>query len=125
MTNRPFDLEAAKRGEPLVTRDGRKARFVGYVPEALHGPVVAYIEGETMIYEYSATGRADDGINTVGDLFMAPKPPRKAMWLKLDNGDTILDVPDTSGVVAVPKSRTVVDCHTFNWPADAKWPWGE
>ena len=29
---RPFDLEAAKRGEPLVTRDGYEAKFIGVNP---------------------------------------------------------------------------------------------
>ena len=31
---KPFNLEAAKRGEPLITRGGDKARFVAHVPEA-------------------------------------------------------------------------------------------
>jgi hypothetical protein len=42
----PFDLEAAMRGEPIVARDGRQARFIAYVPEAAQsGRVVAMIEG--------------------------------------------------------------------------------
>lgn len=31
---KPFDLEAAKRGEPVQTRDGRKARIVCWDAEA-------------------------------------------------------------------------------------------
>ena len=31
---KPFDLEAAKRGEPIQCRDGRPVKFIGHVPEA-------------------------------------------------------------------------------------------
>lgn len=34
MSKRPFDLNAAKAGAKLVTRDGREAKFIAYVPEA-------------------------------------------------------------------------------------------
>jgi len=32
---KPFDLEAAKRGEPIVCRDGTPAKFVAHVPEKI------------------------------------------------------------------------------------------
>ena len=31
---KPFDLEAAKRGEPIICRDGTPAKFIAHVPEA-------------------------------------------------------------------------------------------
>ena len=31
---KPFDLEAAKAGAPIVTRDGRPAKFIAHVAEA-------------------------------------------------------------------------------------------
>ena len=31
---KPFDLEAAERGDPIQMEDGRKLEFVAYVPEA-------------------------------------------------------------------------------------------
>lgn len=72
----PFDLEAAKRGEPLVTRDGRKAKFVAYVPEAEDYPVISIVEGETTC----SMSRNDGGYYThekhPEDLFMAPRPMR-------------------------------------------------
>ena len=30
---KPFDLEAAKAGAPIVTRDGRPAKFIAHVAE--------------------------------------------------------------------------------------------
>ena len=34
MKTKPFDLIAAMNGAKLVTRDGREAKFIAYVPEA-------------------------------------------------------------------------------------------
>lgn len=54
---RPFDLEAAMRGEPIVTRDGRQARFIAHVPEAAQsGRVVAMIEGCELPFLYYEDG---------------------------------------------------------------------
>lgn len=78
----PFDLEAAKRGEPVITRDGRPARIVCFDMNGTEGNIVALItdddgnESESVHY--------DDGVWLPGsetncDLFMAPKPKRKVM----------------------------------------------
>lgn len=42
---KPFDLEAAKAGKPVCTRDGRKARIICYDRQSDHGfPLVALVE---------------------------------------------------------------------------------
>lgn len=70
---KPFDLEAAMRGEPIVTRDGRKAKFIGYVPEAVGTEkVVALVAG--VIDTYQENGRFSYTVLTADDLFMAPQP---------------------------------------------------
>lgn len=78
---RPFDLEAAKRGEAIQTRDGRKARFVAFVPEASEGHrVLAIIEGEENARSFFESGyyyRAPRVDPT--DLSMASKPKR-TVW---------------------------------------------
>lgn len=80
---RPFDLEAAKRGAPLVTRDGRKARFVAHVPEAIdEARVVAFIEGGSNVVSYYESGKYD-GLHRGADLFMAPKPKR-TVWVNIN-----------------------------------------
>jgi len=80
---RPFDLEAAKRGEPLVTRNGLSVKFVAYVPEATEYPVIAFIEGENAPDTFTDKGRycAGSWSEDCGrDLFMAPKPKR-TVWV--------------------------------------------
>lgn len=42
---KPFDLEAAKAGKPVCTRNGRKARIICYDRQSDHGfPLVALVE---------------------------------------------------------------------------------
>lgn len=71
---KPFDLEAAKRGEPLVTRNGGKAKFVTYVPEANYEKVIALIDDELFMFYENGT-RCRNSEYAV-DLFMAPPPMR-------------------------------------------------
>lgn len=69
----PFDLEAAKAGAPLVTRDGRKARFVAHVPEAKLYPYVVHVEGDDMVTVM---------MDAASRLFMAPKLKR-TVWVNM------------------------------------------
>lgn len=83
---KPFDLEAAKRGEPIVTRDGRPVKFIAHVPEANDGArVVVMFDGEIeshwedgSYYTKSAASR--------NDLFMAPR--KRTVWVNVYPPDT-------------------------------------
>lgn len=77
-----FDLEEAKAGKPLVTRDGRTALFVACVDKAPGNPVVAWVEGEGVPYVYSKSGRWSGASDCIVDLFMAPKPKR-TVWVSV------------------------------------------
>lgn len=73
----PFDLEAAKDGAPIITRDGRKAKFVAYVPEAVDGHrVIAFAEGNKSAYTFFDCGSYYKNRQAGDDLFMTPKPMR-------------------------------------------------
>lgn len=70
---KPFDLEAAKRGEPLVTRDGRKAKFIAYVPECRAGyRLIVKVEGMDYCSLYYDEGQLAGEGKSDPDLFMAP-----------------------------------------------------
>lgn len=75
-----FDLQKAIAGEPIQTRDGRKARFIAHVPEASR-PVVVYVEGYSLVssaYEDGSTlRRAEED----SDLFMAPR--KRQLWVRV------------------------------------------
>ncbi len=71
---KPFDLEAAKAGTPVMTRDGRPVRILCTDFKNDGYPVVAAIleGGEELLCSYNEQGRLC--MKSVGgcDLFMAP-----------------------------------------------------
>lgn len=81
---KPFDLEAAKRGEPIVTRDGRQVKFVAYVPEAIekHRLVVLAHDGNIWTFYEDGCFR-EDGCPTDIDLFMAPRIEKREGWINV------------------------------------------
>lgn len=80
---KPFDLEAAKRGEPIITRDGEKVYFIAHVPELSESyRVVTRIEGEASPYCVSESGRYfSRETETPFDLFMAPR--KRTMYVNI------------------------------------------
>jgi hypothetical protein len=76
---KPFNLEAAKAGQPIVCRDGTPARFLAHVPEADEGyRVIVYIAGSSAVTDLDETGRIDDSHDYPSDLFMAEEPMKVA-----------------------------------------------
>lgn len=78
---RPFDLEAAKLGEPLVTRDGRPAKFIGHSDEAKDQAIAAAINGEIETFTKNGGWWSDDAPHHPNDLFMAPR--KVTYWLNI------------------------------------------
>ena len=81
---KPFNLEEAKAGKPLITRDGRAAFITARVPEAEErSRLVVFVAGNS-----SPTFYSDGGVYTGGwagtgtaaaDLFMAPV--KRVVWV--------------------------------------------
>lgn len=73
-----FDLEAAKNGEPICTRDGRPARFLGSLNDRLNTIVVAVKlkPDEETLMRYYPTGEFDKcSPNDEYDLCMCEEIP--------------------------------------------------
>lgn len=69
-----FNLEKAKAGAPIVTRDGRPARLLGE-REHPHYPIIAvakHTNGIEEVYSYATDGRNINMDETENDLCMAP-----------------------------------------------------
>ena len=75
---KPFDLEAAKRGEPLITRDGREAHFKVHCADE----VMAVVSGIWRAFTEQGE-RYSGGVSTL-DLFMAPK--KRTVWVNFYSG---------------------------------------
>ena len=74
---KPFDLEAAKAGAPLITREGNPARIVCFDAQSETHPLLALVKvSGTPDYELATfvteQGEARKDSMTNSDLFMAP-----------------------------------------------------
>jgi hypothetical protein len=85
MTNlKPFDLEAAKRGEPVCTRDGRAARIICFDYKDHNDSIVALvsdIDGDEDVMTCNYNGLVFQDCEAEEDLFMAPK--KKTYYLNI------------------------------------------
>jgi hypothetical protein len=75
---REFDLESAKRGEPIVCRDGTPAKFIAHVPEAHPTQKIVVLLGDN-IYGYFESGQRTGIKNDRADLFMDTK--KQTVWV--------------------------------------------
>lgn len=105
---KPFDLELAKQGKPLVTRSGEPAKFIAHIPEC--GPeyrVVALIAGEDQSRDYLENGLMWDGEIRDDDLFMADPPTNKITvylnWYNTGNGFVWRDKETAEMLFGVPQ----------------------
>ena len=87
---KPFDLEAAKAGKPVCTRDGRKARIICFDRRLFYKnvsyPILALVEcsdGEDDVCGYNEKGKVliEDGAEYKDDLMMQPE--KKEGWVNV------------------------------------------
>ena len=79
---KPFDLEAAKAGAPIVTRAGRPAKFIAHVAEAHPGQrLLVLIDGNIHLKFESGKYAASPDIVSDNDMFMAPV--KRTVWVNL------------------------------------------
>ena len=81
-----FDLEEAKKGKPVCTRDGRKARIICFDcnNEEEH-PILALVDldrnGKEIIMSYTINGEGVKGARYGHDLVMIPQ--KRQGWVNL------------------------------------------
>ena len=79
---KPFDLEAAKAGAPLVTRDGRPAKFIAHVAEAHPSQRLLVLIDVVVLTRFESGKYAGSPAHVSnGDLFMAPV--KRTVWVNL------------------------------------------
>ena len=80
---KPFDLESAKAGKPVCTRDGRKARIICFDAKCADTPIVALVsrdDGEILLRHYR-NGKLSDDKDSDADLMMLPE--KKEGWVNV------------------------------------------
>lgn len=93
---KPFDLEAAKAGKPVCTRDGRKARIICFDAKC-NKPIVALIYdcNKETVFQYLESGRFFVDQIDKYDLMMLPQ--KKEGWVNIykDFEDTVCCIYST------------------------------
>jgi hypothetical protein len=74
---KPFDLEAAKAGKPLITRGGSKVQFIAVAPEAHEDTRLLVLRNGRVLPLY--IDGTYDIFPTDSDVFMAPE--EITVWL--------------------------------------------
>lgn len=104
---KPFDLEAAKAGKPVCTRDGRKARIIYFDRHGEDCPIIALVvdsknaECEEVI-DYTLDGICNENIinHNKYDLMMFPQ--KKEGWINIytsyDGIETGISVYETKEI---------------------------
>lgn len=83
---RPFDLQKAREGKPVCTRDGRKARIICFDAKGEH-PIIALVTDgvQESPYNYTKEGYYYiEGVETMADLMMLPE--NKEGWVNVYKG---------------------------------------
>lgn len=84
MNLKEFNLEAAKAGKPVCTRDGRKVRIICFdTINKGNYPIIALLEdkGYEAVFYYNKDGKCNVG--TERDLMMLPE--KKEGWVNIYN----------------------------------------
>lgn len=79
---KPFDLEAAKRGEQICNRDGENCVFITHVPDAVPEHRVLALTPFKEVYAFNEKGLYYcEGNAPRHDLFMAPR--KRTVWVNV------------------------------------------
>lgn len=117
---KPFDLEAAKAGKPVCTRDGRKARIICFDRKLLFKgisyPIIALVEDtakEETVYGYNEKGKVmiEDDATYKDDLMMLPK--KKEGWIIIHK-EAIYD-KETAEKIARETTANVIRIQKIEW----------
>ena len=83
---KPFDIQKAREGKPVCTRDGHKARIICFDAKGMHQPIIALItqdNGIEHIETYYSDGRFNDDSNSQSDYDLMILPEKKEGWVNV------------------------------------------
>lgn len=114
---KPFNLELAKSGVPIITRDGRPVQFIAHVPDVSPSTrvVVAVDNGPDCpktLGTYFESGRFIDNENNNLDLFHPSV--KKSGWINIYKAASVKPSCVTNGIIyntkEVAEKEAVADC---------------
>ena len=112
---KPFDLEAAKAGKPVCTRDGRKARIICFDTKG-DKPIIALIEYEIdeRPCNYFANGRFYSNPNENNDADLMMLPEKKEGWVNIYD-DMRIYASEEGAKTGISPERTYITTTKVKW----------
>ena len=95
---KPFDIQKAREGKPVCTRDGHKARIICFDAKGMHQPIIALLtqdNGIEHIETYYSDGRFNDDSNSQSDYDLMMLPEKKEGWVNVYKNQ-IHDTPESA-----------------------------
>ena len=112
---KPFDLEAAKAGKPVCTRDGRKARIICFDRKDVR-PIIALIKSadndDEGVYYYYADGLNLNSYPSVFDLMMLSE--KKEGWVNIYD-DMIIYESKEEAKIGIATERNYIATTKVEW----------
>ena len=118
-----FDLEAAKQGKPVCTRNGRKARIICFDRKFYHDgynyPIVAMVNDNDneLVHAYTQDGLLVG--NMKGDLDLMMLPEKKEGWVNVYK-DSVYDTKDEA-LIGRSESRGYIDTEITDYKPYVDW----
>lgn len=95
---KPFDIQKAREGKPVCTRDGRKARIICFDAKD-NLPIIALItnaRGDESLARYKSNGRFTNLNESDCDLMMLPE--KRSGWVNVYNNPTTHNIYTSADV---------------------------
>ena len=113
---KPFNFQKAKAGQPVCTRDGRKARIICFDRRGDKFPIVALLDGCNEEHSEVAETFTNEGLYEIGkkssnDLMMLPE--KKEGWVNVYK-DSVYDTKDEA-LIGRSESRGYIDTIKISW----------
>ena len=91
---KPFDINLAKQGHPVCTRDGRKARIITYDKKGIYSIVALVEDGkdEETVMLYNSHGRIS---KPNGGLDLMMTPVKHEGWVNIYKSDDVQEDLDS------------------------------
>ena len=122
---KPFDIQKAREGKPVCTRDGRKARIICFDVKGDICPIIALVEenGMEVTKSYDVNGRANYKNADNYDLMMLPE--KKEGWVNIcRNLNTNKIELDTTDVYST-KGEALQNLSSMTYVKTVKIQWEE
>ena len=94
---KPFDIELARQGKPVVTREGKPARIICFDKKIAQGDftlvtLVSISQTVESLYSHTSKGRfVDNETNSAYDLFMASE--KREGWVNIYSNSPYIELP--------------------------------